>query len=73
MAFLVNSNFVVLAAKKFLGLGRLMAKRQNYKDLRRKENHRCIYNVSMTSSPLPPYLIQPQTPIRFSFGGRGEM
>lgn len=35
MAFIVNSNFVVLAVKKFLGLGRLMAKRQDYKDLKK--------------------------------------
>lgn len=36
MAFIVNSNFLVLAVKKFLGLGRLMAKRQDYKDLKKK-------------------------------------
>lgn len=42
MAVIVNSNFVVLPVKKFLGLGHLMAKRQNYKDLKREKSQVCI-------------------------------
>lgn len=66
MAFFVNSNFVVLVVKKFIGLGRLMAKRRNYKDLKKAKPNVCMF---VTSAPCPPYLIQPQTRIKCFSGG----